>query len=362
MSDARRGESPPDLSIEEATERYIVRNRPNWKGETERSYRKALDTFESFADDDGLESLSDLERWSLGRYSDWLLAHEKDYARVTVQSKQKQARTWLKWLESQGFVDVGLHLAVEPLKLDDKEQTSDDILTPTEMGEFLAFYRDSRRHYGTRSHALLEVIAHVGARRSGLVALDLEDWDPEERTLTFRNRPERGGTRLKNGDRHERKVVLSEEPADALREFVLRERPAKNDDVGRTPLFASTQGRPTKSTVTNWLYQATLPCLKESCPHTKNRHNCQWTDQSEAHKCPSSKSPHPARRGSITWQLNIGRDPADVAARAATTPQVIRRYYDRPDLDAELRRRITDFDGIDICEHSDPTDIDEVDP
>jgi hypothetical protein len=38
---------------------------------------------------------------------------------------------------------------------------------------------------------------------------------------------------------------------------------------------------------------------------------------------------------------------------------VIRRYYDQPDLDAEPRRRITAFDEINICEHSDPTDIDE---
>lgn len=37
---------------------------------------------------------------------------------------------------------------------------------------------------------------------------------------------------------------------------------------------------------------------------------------------------------------------------------VIRRYYDQPDLDEELRRRITQFDGIDVCKHSDPTDID----
>jgi hypothetical protein len=64
--------------------------------------------------------------------------------------------------------------------------------------------------------------------------------------------------------------------------------------------------------------------------------------------------------GSITWQLNAGRDPVDVAARAATTPGVIRRYYDQPDLDAELRRRVTQFDDIDICEHGDPTDFDEV--
>ncbi|MFC7239158.1 hypothetical protein ACFQS4_13135 [Saliphagus sp. GCM10025317] len=51
----------------------------------------------------------------------------------------------------------------------------------------------------------------------------------------------------------------------------------------------------------------------------------------------------------------------DVADRAATTPDVIRRYYDRPDLDEELRRRITKFDGIDICVHMDPTDFEEVD-
>jgi hypothetical protein len=48
-----------------------------------------------------------------------------------------------------------------------------------------------------------------------------------------------------------------------------------------------------------------------------------------------------------------------VAARAATRPGVIRRYYYQPDLDAELRCRVTQFDAIDVCEHSDPTDIDQ---
>jgi hypothetical protein len=53
-----------------------------------------------------------------------------------------------------------------------------------------------------------------------------------------------------------------------------------------------------------------------------------------------------------------GKPRSDVADRAVTTPDVIRRYYDRPDLDENLRRRVIEFDGIDICEHSDPTDID----
>ncbi len=351
--------SAPDLSIAEAIDRFIARNRPNWKGETERTYRKSLDTFEEYAEDEGLEVLSDLERWELGYFTDWLLSHERDYARVTVQSKQKQARRWVKWLESQGYVDIGLHLAIEPIRLEDKEQTSEDILRQSEIAELLETYRETPRYRATRNHAMLEIVAHVGARRSGLVALDVEDWEPESRKLTFLNRPDQD-TRLKNGDNHERKVILSETPAEVITEYLNKNRLRKNDDYGRQPLLSSRQGRPTRSTVTNWMYLATQPCLKQSCPHSKNRHHCEWLTQTKASQCPSSKSPHPARRGSITWQLNLGRDPVDVAARAATTPQVIRRYYDRPDLDAELRRRITEFDNIDICEHSDPTDVSEV--
>jgi len=356
---ASRGPSDaPDFDIPEAVDRFIARNRPNWKGETARTYRKSLDTFEQYAEEKDLATLSDLERWNVGGYTDWLLAHDRDYAKASVQSKQKQARRWVKWLESQGLVQIGLHLAIEPLRLDDEEQTSSQILPPNDLRDLLAWYRNAPRRRGTREHALLEVLAHVGARRSGIQSLDVDDWNPDDRTLAFLNRPERG-TRLKNGRQHERKVVLSERPAAALNEYVTRERIEKHDEHGRRPLFSSRQGRPTKSTITNWTYQATTPCLWQECPHSKDRHRCEWTEQTEASKCPSTKSPHPVRRGSITWQLNIGRDPGDVAARAATTPQVIRRYYDRPDLDAELRRRITSFDGIDICEHSDPTDVDD---
>jgi site-specific recombinase XerD len=351
-----RGSDAPDLDIEDAIDLFINRNRPDWKGETARTYRKWLDTFEKYADEDELERLSDLEMWKVGQYTDYLLT--QGYARVTVQSKQKQARRWLKWLESQGYVPVGTHLAIEPLKLDDQEQTSQDILKPDSLQTFLSEYRDSTQWRGTRRHALLEVIGHTGARRSCIRALDVDDYDPDARTLQFINRPETG-SRLKNGSAHERKVILSPEPNSVLEYYVERERHRKHDEHGRRPLFASTRGRPTKSSITNWLYQATQPCLYRSCPHGRKRHKCEWTDQNHASKCPSSTSPHPIRRGSITWQLNIGRSVENVADRGATTPSVIRRYYDRPDLDEELRRRITEFDGIDLCKHLDPTDLDE---
>ena len=346
----------PDLDIDEATQLFIDRNSPNWKGQTARTYRKSLDTFEGFADEEDIETIDDLSLWQVGRFTDYLLG--EDFARSTVASKQKQARRWLKWLESQGYVDVGTHLAIEPLKLDDKEQTSSDIFRTEQLRELLEFFRDSIKWRARRRHALLEVIGHTGARRSCIRALDLDDYDPDAGTLAFINRPE-SDTRLKRGDQHQRKVVLSEQPNEVLREYTLRERHDVHDRFGRKPLFASARGRPGKSTITGWLYQGTVPCVMKECPHGKARHNCEWTSQQHASKCPSSTSPHPVRRGSITWQLNIGRSIQDVADRAATTPDVIRRYYDQPDLDEELRRRITDFDGIDLTKHSDPTDINE---
>ena len=109
----------PDLEIPDAVDSFISRNRLGWKGETARTYRKSLDTLEEFiSEKESIETVNEIERWVLGEYQDWLV--ERDYAAATVQSKQKQARRWVKWLESQGLVEVGLHLAIQPIQLSDK--------------------------------------------------------------------------------------------------------------------------------------------------------------------------------------------------------------------------------------------------
>jgi hypothetical protein len=41
----------------------------------------------------------------------------------------------------------------------------------------------------------------------------------------------------------------------------------------------------------------------------------------------------------------------------AATPQVIRRYYDKPDYDDEMRRRREETGEIDITEHLNPGDL-----
>ncbi|QSG08889.1 tyrosine-type recombinase/integrase [Halapricum desulfuricans] len=346
----------PDLEIAEAVDLFIRRKRPDWNGGTERTYRRNLELFVEYTAERELETLDDLSRWDVGAYTDWLL--EQDYAKATVASRQKSARTWLKYLASQGLVEHGLHTAIETLRLDDEEETSDQQLAPEDARTLLAFYRESAEYRGTRRHAILEVLWHVGCRMSGLRALDLGDYDAENGDLLFRNRPETD-TRLKRGRTHERNVTLSEEPQAVLDLYVARERIDVRDEHGREPLFTSQTGRPTIGTIRSWMYEATQPCMARECPHGKRRPNCAFVPRDQASQCPSTRSPHPIRRGSITWQRNLGFSAETVAERAAATPSVIRRYYDDPDYDDELERRRSETAEIDIRNHLHPTDLED---
>jgi site-specific recombinase XerD len=345
---------PEDMTVAEAIDLYLRRKRPDWKGETERTYRRHLNLFQDYCAKNDIEEIAEISRWEIGQFTDYLL--EKDYARVTVSTRQKAVKTWLKYLESQGIIDIGLHLAVKTIKTSDEEESSDQQLAPEDARKLLEFYRESPAWAGTRRHAVLEIFWHTGCRASGLRGLDLEDY--EDGVLKFRNRPETG-TRLKSGNSHERNVAISEAPREALEIYIARERHAKRDDHGRKPLFTSRQGRPTLDTIRGWMYQATQACMAGECPHGKRRPNCEWVPRNHASKCPSTRGSHAIRHGSITWQRNLGFDEETVAARVAATPQVIRRYYDDPDLDDELERRRNETEDLDITQHLHPTDLGE---
>jgi hypothetical protein len=75
------------------------------------------------------------------------------------------------------------------------------------------------------------------------------------------------------------------------------------------------------------------------CPHGKERDTREWVDYSQASKCPSSRSPHPVRRGSITWQLNRGVPIEVVAKLVNSSVRVIEEHYDQPTQREELEKR-----------------------
>jgi site-specific recombinase XerD len=160
MSPQQQG-SPPDLSIPEAVDLYCRRKRPQWRGATERTYRRDLGEFVDYAEENEIESLSDLQRWNVSGFTDYML--DRDVAKATVASRQKSVKTWLKFLEPQGYVQLGLHLAIDVIKMKDGEETSDQMLAPKDAQKLLEFYRNSTRWRGRRRHAILEVLWTWGA-------------------------------------------------------------------------------------------------------------------------------------------------------------------------------------------------------
>ncbi|PSQ49959.1 hypothetical protein BRD19_02380 [Halobacteriales archaeon SW_7_65_23] len=99
------------------------------------------------------------------------------------------------------------------------------------------------------------------------------------------------------------------------------------------------------------MYQATVPCLHTDCPHGRKRETCEFLEDSynNASKCPSSRSPHQVRTGSITWQRNCGV-PADVVSRRVNSSvRVIEEHYDKPDEVEEMEKRRRQYiDRLDI--------------
>ena len=87
------------------------------------------------------------------------------------------------------------------------------------------------------------------------------------------------------------------------------------------------------------MYLATAPCLHSPCPHGNEHETCDFLDYSAASQCPSSRSPHQVRIGSVTWQLNQGIPPERVSERVNTSIEVLLRHYDQESKLEEMRER-----------------------
>ncbi|NIB99406.1 site-specific integrase [Halobacterium sp. R2-5] len=341
-----------DLTPTEAAERFVAKRRNKNTDKTVRSYENRLRQFVRWAHErDDVDVMRDLDGWIIDEYERFL--DERGDAPATVKGKFVALKELVKYCARLDVVDDSLPEKVELPNLSKDEQTSDKRLEAEDARRLIEHYRESTRDYGTAQHVLLELLWHIGGRISCFRALDLGDYDAEERVLRFRHRPP---TRLKDGSEHERNVALPEPIADALNFYIERERYAKRDDNGRTPLLTTKFGRPAESTFQTWAYQATQPCVAVACPHNRRRERCEYTEKTHASKCPSSRAPHAIRTGSITWQLNRGLSYVKVAERVASSPETIRRYYDKADLDDELARRRPETDDLDLLNATEVAD------
>ncbi|MDR5657308.1 site-specific integrase [Halodesulfurarchaeum sp. HSR-GB] len=333
---SRERPSPKELSPKDAIERYLRRRRPDSTDRSIQGWKYRLKLFREWLDEVGIEEVGELRRYDLDEYYEHRSAEIKP---VTLEGEMWTLHGFVSFLEDIGAVEDGLADSVRIPDLDPEDRSSDIKLHADAALALLDYYRNNETLYGTRRHAFFELLWHTGARQGGIRGLDLQDVElQDDPTVNFRHRPG-SGTPLKNKRAGERPVGISETVADVLRTYVRVHRHKKVDDHQRSPFLTTTRGRPSPQTLRAWSYRVTIPCEHHPCPHSRSRDTCPFVDYHKASQCPSSRSPHQIRTGAITWMLNRGWPPEDVAARVNASVETIEQHYDKADLDQRRKRQ-----------------------
>jgi integrase len=234
--------------------------------------------------------------------------------------------------------------AVKP-ELDEKiilptttEEDARDKMLDSDTAEEVLKHLEQYR-YATLEHALLEVLWSTGLRIGGARGLDIEDYNVAEQYLKLEHTPEED-TPLKNGNKGERLVALSERVCSVLDEWLSVNHPGKTDEFDRSPLFATHSGRMSRNRGRSIVYQYTRPCVYgDDCPHGRDIDECDAITTSRAYECPSSLSPHPVRRGAITHHLQSDTPEKFVSSRMDVKKEVLDRHYDQRNQIEKLRQR-----------------------
>lgn len=331
----RRRVAPEDLTPRDAVRRYLRRRAPDSAESSLESWKDRLRLWVQWAESVGIETVGELTGYDLDEYYEMRAA---DVSPATLEGEMWTLKMLMRFLGDIGAVEDGLAESVRIPDLDPEDRTDDTKLGTDRAQALLRHYRESSALYGTRQHALFELLWTSGARQGGIRALDVRDFDRDAHLVEFRHRPETG-TPLKNKLGGERPVGLRPETVDVVETYIREHRRDVTDDHGRQPLLASRMGRPVTNSIRGWCYVATVPCLHGDCPHGKQRDTCDWTEFAHASKCPSSRSPHQLRTGVVTYLLNQGWPPEDVAERVNSSVGTIEQHYDKADPE-ERRRRL----------------------
>lgn len=372
MVDLKLPEKPGDFHPAAAAEYWINKRKIDCSENTIRSNQKDLAPFVLWCDEYEIERVGNFNAWTIEQYEQYAHARE-DWGSVTIKNKLQTLKQFLRFLGEKGAVDGTLYAAVTIPDLDRSQEVNSEKWDKTDALPQIRFMRNSPKWYGTFEHAVTEVAWFTSRRVQAISGLDLGDYvrDPDDDDpangpyLDFKHREDQG-TRLKNELDSEDPVEISEDVADVLDHYIVRERKEKRDANGRDPLFTTRQGRASIAKIRGSIYIATQPCIRTACPHGKNAKKCEYRKRDHASKCPSSRSPHRIRTGSIQWQLDQGIAIQDVSDRVDASEETIRRHYDVPDDREKMenrRRKYTGVleDSIDVVEQNSERDQSEQD-
>ncbi|RDZ64217.1 integrase [Haloferax sp. Atlit-12N] len=314
------------LEPQEALELYLLDRESELSKATQYSHRSRIGHLVRWCGEQEINNLNELTGRRLQEYRLWR-REEGNLAPASEKTQMDSIRVFVRWLESMDAVVPDLSTKVLSPSLSPDDDVRDVLIERDEMFEVLGYL--SKYQYASLPHVSLFLLWHTMMRVGAAHALDVSDYNPEEQYIEVKHRPETG-TAIKNKERGERFVALSDHICSLLDDWLVNKRPEVTDEYGRSPLLTTSQGRVAKSTLRDYCYQYTRPCVySNECPHGKVINECPATDRDQAARCPSSVSPHAIRRGSITHSLSEDVPYRVVSDRANVSQSVLEKHYDQ---------------------------------
>lgn len=320
----------------EAVKMYLMHRKNEITEATYRSHQSRLGHFIRWCEQENITNLNNLTGRKLHRYRLWR-RDEGDLAPASEKTQMDTLRVFIKWVESIDGTPQDLHVKVQSPTMSDGDNVREEMLEESRAEAILDYL--TRYEYASRPHVALTLMWRTMMRVGGVYALDVDDFDPEEQSVSVIHRPEKG-TPIKNGKEGERLIALSESVCQLLIDWVNQQRPSVVDKYSRAPLLATPQGRAHRSTLRTDCYRYTRPCvISNDCPHGREISSCPATDYTDASGCPSSIGPHAFRRGGITHALSEDWPMKAVGDRANVSEQVLEQHYDRRSEKEKMEQR-----------------------
>jgi len=196
---------------------------------TRRAYLGDLRSLLSHAASEGVAGLKDLE---LGTFRRWLGSQSSSGAsRATLARRSATARTFTAWALREELIDADPALR---LKAPKREGSLPGVLQASQLTRILERLEISAvegEPLAVRNRAVVELLYATGIRVGELAGLDVDDLDPDRRTL-----------RVIGKGNKERTVPFGVPAAVAIDDWLRRGRPVLAKDTSGPALFLGARG------------------------------------------------------------------------------------------------------------------------
>ena len=224
---------------------------------TRRAYLGDLTGLLAYAAQEGAASLADLE---LGTFRRWLGAQNSaGVARATLARRSASARVFTSWALREELIPADPALR---LKAPKRERSLPGVLQASQLDRLLAGLATAASDGGplaVRDRAIVELLYATGVRVGELAGLDVDDLDPDRRTL-----------RVIGKGNKERTVPYGVPAAVAVDDWLRRGRPLVATGTSGPALFLGARGGRVDQrqvrTLVNRLFEA-LGDTSASGPH-----------------------------------------------------------------------------------------------